>query len=314
MDQLKTFMEASSIHGIQYISTTRKYSRLFWLLVLFTGFSGAVFIIYQSFQAWNESPVKTIIETQPITEITFPKVTVCPPKNTFTDLNYDIMMAEKMTLDNKTRNELKDFTMNLLYDKLYEMTMKNLSLLEDADRYHNWYHGQTQIIEPLYYDEMWFRGLRHSIRTTAKYGSISTQYFGDRFEADKMEADTQFLFSVMVSTPKNVRNNPNVTLHFEVKRIAMKDLTGTDDLSVSEIDNLNGDITEIRKNYNPPKAYSYEVSFTREVTLEDIRRQKLHAMPGFRLNWHYSGLEEDPIGNYHDDSMTKTFVRHSSIM
>ena len=313
MDQLKTFMEASSIHGIQYISTTRKFSRLFWLLVIFTGFSGAVFIIYQSFQAWNESPVKTIIETQPITEITFPKVTVCPPKNTFTDLNYNLKMAENITLDNKTRNELNNFAMNLLYDKLYESTMKNLSLLEDADRYYNWYHGHTELIETRYYDEMWFRGLQYSVRTTATSGSISTQYFGERFEADNLEADTKFLFSVMVSTPRNVRNNPNVTLHFEVERVAMKDLSGEDDLSVY-VDNLNDDITQISKNFTPPKAYSYDVSFKRRVTLEDIRRQKLYMMPGFRLKWFYSGLDEGLTGVFHDDIMTKTFVRNSSIM
>ena len=60
-------------------------------------------MIYESFQAWEESPVSTNIETLPITEITFPKVTVCPPKGTYTDLNYDLMITEKMVLDNEVR-------------------------------------------------------------------------------------------------------------------------------------------------------------------------------------------------------------------
>ena len=98
MEGITTFLESSSIHGLTYISTTRKYARLFWILVVITGFSVASFLIKESFDSWSESPVKTTIETLPIAEIKLPKVTVCPPKNTFTDLNYDLMMTENMTL------------------------------------------------------------------------------------------------------------------------------------------------------------------------------------------------------------------------
>ena len=82
MERVRTFLETSTIHGLNYISTTRKYSRLFWILIVIVGFSGAGFLINESFQSWSESPVKTTIETLPIAEIKFPKVTVCPPKNT----------------------------------------------------------------------------------------------------------------------------------------------------------------------------------------------------------------------------------------
>ena len=57
------------------------------------GFTGAGVMIYHSFQDWNDSPVKTTIETRPIAEITFPKVTVCPPRNTNTDLNHGLLIA-----------------------------------------------------------------------------------------------------------------------------------------------------------------------------------------------------------------------------
>ena len=90
MEVLRTFLESSTIHGLVYISTTKKnLARIFWILVVITGFIGAGVMIYNSFQSWRDSPVKTTTETLPITEITFPKVTVCPPKNSYTDLNYD---------------------------------------------------------------------------------------------------------------------------------------------------------------------------------------------------------------------------------
>ena len=98
MEGVKTFLESSTIHGLGYISTIRRLVKLFWVIVVIAGFTGAGVLIYRSFQDWDENPVTTTIETRPITEITFPKVTVCPPKDTYTDLNYDLMMTENMIL------------------------------------------------------------------------------------------------------------------------------------------------------------------------------------------------------------------------
>ena len=86
--------------------------------MVISGFTGAFTMICQSFNSWTDSPIKTIIETKPIT--TFPKVTVCPPKNTYTDLNYDLMMTENMTLDNDTIHELLNYTLEIIDEHLYE--------------------------------------------------------------------------------------------------------------------------------------------------------------------------------------------------
>ena len=98
MEGIKTFLESSTVHGLSYISTTRKHARLFWILTVLAGFSTAGYLIQQSFQSWAQSPVSTTVETLPISEITFPKITVCPPRNTFTDLNYDLMLVENVSL------------------------------------------------------------------------------------------------------------------------------------------------------------------------------------------------------------------------
>ena len=113
MESIRNFLESSTIHGLTYISTTRKCVRFFWIIVVIAGFTGAGVIIYKSFQDWNESPIKTTIETLPIKDISFPKVTVCPPKNTFTDLNYHLKKLENITLDNDTRNDLANYAKEL---------------------------------------------------------------------------------------------------------------------------------------------------------------------------------------------------------
>ena len=134
-DGVQNFLESSSIAGLGHIASTRKYARLFWITIVMAGFTGAGIMINISFKQWEENPITTTIESRPITKLTFPKVTVCPPKNTYTDLNYDLKLTENMCLDNGTRNELLEYALELLYEPLYESVMRNLSMLKDDDRY-----------------------------------------------------------------------------------------------------------------------------------------------------------------------------------
>ena len=119
MEQIRIFLESSTVHGLNYISTTRKYARAFWILVVLCGFTGGGYLIHTSFQSWAESPIRTTDETLPISEIKFPKVTVCPPKNTFTDLNYELMMAENFTLTDEMRDELIDYSQKVIDEHIY---------------------------------------------------------------------------------------------------------------------------------------------------------------------------------------------------
>ena len=117
MSELKSYLEASSIHGLGYISKTRNCVRLFWILVVIGGWTVAAIFLSKSFTNWTKNPVKTIIETHAIESLTFPKVTVCPPKNTYTDLNHDLMMTANMTLDDNTRDDLLNYAKGLLNDE-----------------------------------------------------------------------------------------------------------------------------------------------------------------------------------------------------
>ena len=126
MEGVRNFLESSTIHGLSYISTSKRYVRIFWVLVVIAGFTGAGVMIYRSFQSWNDSPVKTTIETLPINDITFPNITVCPPKNTLTDLNYDLLMANNMTFDNNTRKEFVKIAWELLFKELHLATLKKI--------------------------------------------------------------------------------------------------------------------------------------------------------------------------------------------
>ena len=110
MVNLRTFLESSTIHGLTYISTTSKYVRLLWTMVVIAGFTTAGVIIYQSFETWDETPISTTTETRSIRDITFPKVTVCPPKGTYTSLNIGMVKADrKNSLKKEYSVELKEY-------------------------------------------------------------------------------------------------------------------------------------------------------------------------------------------------------------
>ena len=123
MENIKHFLESSTIHGLNYISTETKYVRLFWILVVIAGFTGAAFLIQTSFQNWSDSPITTTTEILPISQITFPKVTVCPPKDTYTDLNIVLDMMNNMTLDNYTINNISKFAVDLIIENLNDTEM-----------------------------------------------------------------------------------------------------------------------------------------------------------------------------------------------
>ena len=57
---------------------------------------------------------------------------------------------------------------------------------------------------------------------------------------------------------------------------------------------------------------SYYISLSRDVLQADVKKQKLDLMPGFRISWHYCGIEVEPDAKYYNDARTMTFVRHYS--
>ena len=323
MEGVKEFLESSTIHGLSYISTTRKLIKLFWVLVVIGGFSVAGWLIFQSFETWDESPITTTVETYPIREITFPKVTVCPPINTHTDLNYDLIKTENKTIKQDIRDELTNYAVSLLNDYLFEGVMNNMSRLQESDQYYNWYHGLSKISLPYYF--VTGKKIYYEKTTYASFGSISTQHYGEKFNIDHV--DTDLLYRVFVYIPSD-KKDAKISLHFVIEKLTMTDLSsGKDEFKVGStvIDDNARNMTEIYETTRP----SYElISLKREeVSMDDVSKMAIKLMPGFKLTWYYTGmdgnvrdkrslslglgsLESDPaVTMYKNDRTTKALVR-----
>ena len=312
MENIKLFLNTSSINGLNHISNSSNISRVFWIFVVFVGFTASGILIHQSFESWKQSPISTTIESVPIAEITFPKVTVCPPKNTFTNLNYDLMRIENMTIENEIRNELSKFALELLNDHMFDEMMNKFRKIQDDQRYYNWYHGFYRISLPKvisWYDYE----IDYSISTTAAYGSITTQYYGKQFDANKI--DKSFKLSIDVNIPPSAQSNPNITLIFEVQKISLKDLSKGKEQFHFDLKKIKADVKKFSQNFTTPynSINRIDISLERSVPEKETRRLKLNLMPGINITWYYTGGEVEPFAEYYDmvylSMNTREFVR-----
>ena len=182
MESFKEFLETASINGLNHISSTRNWTRLFWINLVTLGFVLGSFLIWESFQTWAENPIRTTTKTVPMQKIKFPKLTVCPPKNTFTDLNYDLMLAEEVTITNEKRNELYEYVAELIDEHVY---MDPWDQLNEENRFLNWYTGFTSMHEGPQYKNGGF--YEFTIVTSATSGVITSQYFGKSNNSNSVE-------------------------------------------------------------------------------------------------------------------------------
>ena len=303
---VKTFLESSTIHGLAHISTTRKYSRMFWILTVLVGFSTAIYLIYKSFESWHDSPYTTTIETLSISEIKLPKVTVCPPKNTYTDLNYDLMRAENVVLTDEMRDELFDYALDVIWDQ-----NDIFGKLNEENRYFNWYNGFTEV-KSLTYDP--FYGLQYFIDTTALSGSVTTQYFGQRYQADLVEKHIQM--KVFVHPPDDDKiDNINI-LHFQLEKYAFREVS-SDRFDRYKIDGYKGtiepDTNKVFTNFTKNILQNYPrrrlMRMQRYVGKNDLETGTMEKMPGFRFRWWYTGENFTIEPKYSKFRLNKMFIK-----
>ena len=143
MDDFRNYLESSTVHGFSYISTTHRLVKLFWICVVIIGFSSAGLLINKSFATWHESPIKTNIETIPISNITMPIITVCPKKNTYTNLNPDLQNMTNKVIDfDKDGTKLYNSFLEHFLELDYKDYLKKLEGGFNQDNsYRYWYTG-----------------------------------------------------------------------------------------------------------------------------------------------------------------------------
>ena len=208
MDILREFLESSTIHGLNYISTAKvgKYTldillpvisqtnigKLAWLLIVCLGFLTAGYLINSSYSAWLASPVATTITTLPIADLDFPTVTVCPPKDSNTALNYDLMKADNDSLTEQDRENLKNVLYNIIiepthqeYIRLMKATVNPGNIGKTLEGYHKFPKQSPEgMVEP---------------SMSNNYGEIQTPWFEESYKEDYYKEDRKQQFEIQIS-------------------------------------------------------------------------------------------------------------------
>ena len=219
MEEARQFLESSTIHGLVYISSSRGVLRLIWLCVVIAGFSLAGLIIQQSFSSWADSPVSTTIETLPITELDFPNVIVCPPRNTFTTLNPDLVMVRNVTLDEEEKVELKKLVGDSIYRENYKARYLEFQNIRQQKLYVDWYRGVAKIEFPgtsvdggnkvefsTYY-----------IHTASLEGQYSSPYFGQTFDENSFEQTIKGGVQIYLHPSENLESKIVIDIEYDVE-------------------------------------------------------------------------------------------------
>ena len=214
MEVARDFLENSTIHGLLHISRTRRLVRLIWVGIVMAGFSVAASLIQQSFSSWASSPITTTIETRPIREIDFPNVTVCPPRNSFTSLNPDLLRSRSINFDEKIRKELSDYVPYAAYDVTYKANSGEYrEFLEGEINYTNWYRGRSKL-------ELLKTGFNankyYDFFTTAPNGSFSTPYLGEPYNTSMFDCGLTTMVVIFVPENLTVGSKIVVDLDYDV--------------------------------------------------------------------------------------------------
>ena len=214
MEGAREFLQSSTIHGLSYLTGNRGLVRLFWICVVIAGFTGSFILIQKSFSSWADSPISTTIETLPIREIDFPNVTVCPPRNSFTSLNPDLLISRNITFDQEKRKELSDYVPYAAYDLTYKANGGEYEeFLEGERKYSDWYRGisgfeltKTRFSSTKYYD----------FHTAAPNGSFSTPYFGEPYNVTMSDCGLTTWVYIYVPENLTIGSKIVVDLDYEV--------------------------------------------------------------------------------------------------
>ena len=284
MEEIKNFLKVSTIHGFFHINTERTWGKIFWIIVVFGGFSWAGYMIHSSIQHWYQTPISTTIESLPISQVKLPNITICPPKNSILNLNYDIMKTEKINLDKGKRTEWLDYAMKVVQDKFYAELMTNLSKVDDPDRFYNWYKGYAKITYPYYSREE--LKLLHVAHVSAPSGNISTRNFRKEYHEYLLDNDIYIHVSIHVPSSK-VYSIYTTTIMFDIEKITIKEFSDNDKLTLNTVGIIDPDVRYFSRNFTSSRFDEYKVILNRKISQEDVSNLKLDMMPGFSLSWEY---------------------------
>ena len=305
---IKEFLDTSTIHGLAYISSTKGPPKVFWTTVVVCSFLTAGLMISSSFSNWFDNPIATTEKTLSVKEVTFPTITVCPPRNTFTNLNWDLIKGQNLTIDEQTRNSMRYTMYEVIHGEFVKETMAAFAFYNEESKSRNYYHGYDELrwIEDVSTDAK--KPLLLSPSSAAVNDSVRSPYFGEQYADSKFFRDLSFYFNIKI--PKEIEKNSSIYLFVKITA----DIVGSpmEEVLYNWRDVMGGQ-TEVLLTIPVTRCYNRKCSFSfkRKISDEFVSDWLDKRMTGVEIEWHYNATVT-PDAEYIEDN--ENFIRIVNIL
>ena len=258
------------------------------------GFGISTYLIVKSFKGWEESPIATSVEMLPITEITFPNVTVCPPRDTFTILNYDLAMAENVDVTGNVRDKLLNSLDEAVVFAGFKDVLNDFSIFVEKNRFRNWYEGLTRISFPYWTGGSHFKvgqGKKiYKYYTYATTGEFVTPFYQDPWTDEKFEISSMY-YSLFIQKPwssDDDEKHDNTNIVFDVEQDMLSELPGSR-WGGRDISYVEEDLVPFKKNLTVVRSVQeeYNVYYDKILTAPGLARIKRKRIPGMKVKWRW---------------------------
>ena len=305
---IKEFLDTSTIHGLAYISSTKGPPKVFWTTVVVCCFLTAGLMISSSFSNWFDNPIATTEKTLSVKEVTFPTITVCPPRNTFTNLNWDLIKGQNLTIDEQTRNSMRYTMYEVIHGEFVKETMAAFAFYNEESKSRNYYHGYDELrwIEDASTDAK--KPLVLTLSSAAVNDSVRSPYFGEQYADSKFFRDLSFYFDIKI--PKEIEKNSSIYLFVKITA----DIVGSpmEEVLYNWKDVMGGQ-REVLLTIPVTRCYNRKCSFSfkRKISDEFVSDWLDKRMTGVEIEWHYNATVT-PDAEYIEDN--ENFIRIVNIL
>ena len=245
---------------------------------------------------------------------------MCPPKNTGTNLNYDLVLSENLTLDNEGKEELAKFIKLTILEIIYDSVFEDVKSYGETDKYRNWFDGITQLELPVdktggYLTSTLKTTKFMKVSTYAKSGTFVTPYFRENFDSKKFSLFAEFKLHIWI--PNSVFKSKTVELILEIEY----DLIERHDSQSFERVNVISDTTEklesshkkIIRKISLGRRNVY-IEFTRSLSQRDVENWSSRRMTGMNVSWYYSSPSVQPERKYFANEVNSYYRKIVSLV
>ena len=248
----------------------------------------------------------TTIETKAISELNLPVVTVCPPKGTFTNLNYDLVTINNTLMGEDQIKSLKTFIHKAIIDQEFEAVSEEDKSYMIKGKYESWFKGITQFTLPETKTKTTFY-----LWTTASVGEAETPNFGADYS--KKSFPLKLSYILLIFPPKNISSTKDKLFNLEIQVNTKKyEGEGSEWIEISptgfptsEMIKLSGPVVK-NKTYpvimrTRKNTRQMLIRYERRFTEKDLLDWSEKINTGFRAKWYYTDTEGNNLDIEADD-------------